>query len=83
MGQKIAGKVQVIIVADGRNKVQQSVLELLTATGCYQENLARPYVNNSKVNAHLFEYTTQISIDENLKFKGDEKTLHQFKSCSV
>lgn len=68
-------KVQVIIVADGRNKVQQSVLELLTATGCYQENLARPYVNNSKVNAHLFEYTTQISIDENLKFKGDEKNL--------
>ncbi|CAG84478.2 DEHA2A04642p [Debaryomyces hansenii CBS767] len=68
-------KIQVIIVADGRNKVNSSVLQLLTATGCYQENLARPYVNNKKVNAHLFEYTTQISIDENLKFKGDEKCL--------
>jgi Glycosyltransferases, probably involved in cell wall biogenesis len=68
-------KIQVIIVADGRNKVNESVLQLLTATGCYQENLARPYVNNKKVNAHLFEYTTQISIDENLKFKGDEKNL--------
>lgn len=68
-------KVQVIIVSDGRNKVNESVLQLLTATGCYQENLARPYVNNKKVNAHLFEYTTQISIDENLKFKGDEKSL--------
>ncbi|KAL6450408.1 CHS1 Chitin synthase 1 [Candida maltosa Xu316] len=68
-------KVQVIIVADGRNKVNESVLQLLTATGCYQDNLARPYVNNKKVNAHLFEYTTQISIDENLKFKGDEKNL--------
>ncbi|EEQ36401.1 hypothetical protein CLUG_00524 [Clavispora lusitaniae ATCC 42720] len=68
-------KVQVIIVADGRNKVSESVLQLLTATGCYQENLARPYVNNKKVTAHLFEYTTQISIDENLEFKGDEKSL--------
>lgn len=68
-------KVQVVIVADGRNKVNETVLQLLTATGCYQDNLARPYVNNKKVNAHLFEYTTQISIDENLKFKGDEKSL--------
>lgn len=68
-------KIQVVIVADGRNKVNDSVLELLTATGVYQGNLARPYVNNKKVNAHIFEYTTQISIDENLKFKGDEKNL--------
>ncbi|KAG7665026.1 CHS1 [[Candida] subhashii] len=68
-------KIQVVIIADGRNKVNESVLELLTASGCYQDNLARPYVNNQKVNAHLFEYTTQISIDENLKFKGDEKNL--------
>lgn len=68
-------KVQVIIMADGRNKVNSSILQLLTATGCYQDNLARPYVNNKRVNTHLFEYTTQISIDENLKFKGDEKNL--------
>ncbi|CAK7898160.1 chitin synthase 1 [[Candida] anglica] len=68
-------KIQVIIVSDGRNKVNESVLQLLTATGCYQDNLARPYVNNQPVTAHLFEYTTQISIDENLKFKGDEKSL--------
>ncbi|KAI3406464.2 CHS1 [Candida oxycetoniae] len=68
-------KIQVIIVADGRNKVNDAVLQLLTATGCYQENLARPYVNNKKVHSHLFEYTTQISIDENLKFKGHEKNL--------
>lgn len=68
-------KIQVIIVADGRNKVNESVLQLLTATGCYQDNLTRPYVNNKQVKAHLFEYTTQISIDEELKFKGDEKNL--------
>ncbi|KAI5950044.1 hypothetical protein CANMA_005398 [Candida margitis] len=68
-------KIQVIIVADGRNKVNESVLQLLTATGCYQDNLTRPYVNNKQVKAHLFEYTTQISIDEQLKFKGDEKNL--------
>lgn len=68
-------KIQVIIIADGRNKVNENTLQLLTATGVYQDNLARPYVNNKTVNAHLFEYTTQISIDENLKFKGDEKSL--------
>ncbi|KAL7664756.1 Chitin synthase [[Candida] zeylanoides] len=68
-------KVQVVIVADGRNKVNEGVLRLLTATGCYQDNLARPYVNSQRVTAHLFEYTTQISVDENLKFKGDEKSL--------
>lgn len=74
-GKNAWKKIQVIIVADGRNKVNESVLQMLTATGCYQDNLARPYVNNRKVNAHLYEYTTQISIDENLKFKGDEKNL--------
>lgn len=74
-GKESWKKIQVILIADGRNKVNESVLQLLTATGCYQDNLARPYVNNKKVNAHLFEYTTQISIDENLKFKGDEKSL--------
>lgn len=74
-GKELWKKVQVVIVADGRNKVNESVLQLLTATGCYQDNLARPFVNNKQVNAHLFEYTTQISIDENLKFKGDEKNL--------
>ncbi|KAA8898532.1 hypothetical protein DIURU_004652 [Diutina rugosa] len=68
-------KIQVVIVSDGRNKVNDGVLQLLTATGCYQDNLARPFVNNKAVKAHLFEYTTQISIDEQLKFKGDEKNL--------
>lgn len=74
-GKESWKKIQVVIIADGRNKVNESVLQLLTATGCYQGNLARPYVNNKKVNAHIFEYSTQISIDENLKFKGDEKSL--------
>lgn len=74
-GKESWKKVQVVIIADGRSKVNENVLQLLTATGCYQGNLARPYVNNKKVNAHIFEYTTQISIDENLKFKGDEKSL--------
>lgn len=74
-GKESWKKIQVIIIADGRNKVNENVLQLLTATGVYQGNLARPYVNNKKVNAHIFEYTTQISIDENLKFKGDEKSL--------
>ncbi|ODQ77977.1 glycosyltransferase family 2 protein [Babjeviella inositovora NRRL Y-12698] len=68
-------KVQVIIVSDGRNKISDGVLQLLTAIGVYQDKLTRAYVNEKEVNAHIFEYTTQLSIDENLKIKSSEKNL--------
>ncbi|KAH3670501.1 hypothetical protein OGAPHI_001016 [Ogataea philodendri] len=68
-------KVVVLIVADGRNKISAGVLQILSAMGIYQEGISKSLVNQKEVQAHLFEYTTQLSIDEDLKFSGSEKGL--------
>ncbi|GME93154.1 unnamed protein product [Ambrosiozyma monospora] len=68
-------KVVVVIVADGRNKVSPGVLEVLSAIGVYQEGIAKSFVNKKEVKSHLFEYTAQLSIDEDLKFVGADKGI--------
>ncbi|KAG7867647.1 hypothetical protein KL918_002244 [Ogataea parapolymorpha] len=68
-------KVVVMIVADGRNKISPGVLQILSAIGIYQEGIAKSLVNQKEVQAHLFEYTAQLSIDEDLKFSGIEKGI--------
>ncbi len=68
-------KVQVVIISDGRSKISPGVLDVLAAMGVYQEGIAKSYVNSKEVKAHLFEYTTQVSIGTNLKFKGAESGL--------
>ncbi|ODV87248.1 glycosyltransferase family 2 protein [[Candida] arabinofermentans NRRL YB-2248] len=68
-------KVVVMIVADGRNKIAPGVLQILSAIGVYQEGIAKSFVNKKEVQAHLFEYTAQLSIDESLKFAGSDKGL--------
>lgn len=68
-------KVQVVIVSDGRAKISPGVLEILAAMGVYQDGIAKSYVNSKEVKAHLFEYTTQVSIDTDLKFQGAEKGM--------
>ncbi|GMM27728.1 chitin synthase [Martiniozyma asiatica (nom. inval.)] len=65
-------KIVVCIVADGRNKVSDGVLEVLATMGVYQEGIAKSYVNQQEVQAHLFEYTAQVSVDEDLKIIGDK-----------
>ncbi|ODV97823.1 hypothetical protein PACTADRAFT_14325 [Pachysolen tannophilus NRRL Y-2460] len=74
-------KIVVVIVSDGRGKCSESVLEVLSAMGVYQSGIAKSFVNNKEVNAHLFEYTTQISIDEDLKFMGSEKGIVPVQIC--
>lgn len=68
-------KVVVAIIADGRKKVHPRVLDCLAALGVYQEGVAKNVVNGKRVEAHLYEYTTQLSIDSNLQFKGAERGL--------
>lgn len=51
------------------------VLDCLAALGVYQEGVAKNVVNGKRVEAHLYEYTTQLSIDSNLQFKGAERGL--------
>lgn len=61
-------KVQVIIVSDGRTKINQGSLDYLSALGVYQEDMAKSTVNGEAVKAHIFELTTQVSIDDELDY---------------
>ena len=68
-------KIVVCIVADGRKKVHPRTLNALAALGVYQEGIAKNIVNQKQVTAHVYEYTTQVSLDPDLKFKGAEKGI--------
>ncbi|KAG6836145.1 hypothetical protein H0H93_010914 [Arthromyces matolae] len=41
--------------------------------GAYQEGVAKNEINKMPVTAHIYEYTTQISVNPNLKIEGPEK----------
>jgi chitin synthase len=68
-------KIVVCIIADGRTKVHPRTLNALAALGVYQDGIAKNVVNQKPVAAHVYEYTTQVSLDESLKFKGAEKGI--------
>ncbi|KAG5766807.1 hypothetical protein H9Q72_005124 [Fusarium xylarioides] len=68
-------KIVVCIVSDGREKIHPRTLDALAAMGVYQHGIAKNYVNNRAVQAHVYEYTTQVSLDSDLKFKGAEKGI--------
>ena len=68
-------KIVVCIVSDGRRKVHPRTLDALAAMGVYQDGIAKNLVNQREVTAHVYEYTTQVSLDEDLKFKGAEKGI--------
>lgn len=68
-------KVVVCIVADGRKNVHPRVLDCLSAIGVYQEGVAQQDVDGAPVKAHIYEYTTQFSLDSRLHFKGGDKGI--------
>lgn len=68
-------KVVVAIVADGRRQIHPRVLDCLSALGVYQEGVAKTMVDEKPVSAHLYEYTTQLSIDSKIHFCGAENGL--------
>ncbi|KAH9828339.1 glycosyltransferase family 2 protein [Teratosphaeria destructans] len=68
-------KIVVCIISDGRAKVHPRTLDALAAMGCYQSGIAKNQVNQKDVTAHVYEYTTQVSLDADLKFKGAEKGI--------
>ncbi|KAJ3078025.1 Chitin synthase, class 1, partial [Quaeritorhiza haematococci] len=43
---------------------------LLGIMGAYQEGIIKTSINGDEVSAHLFEYTTQICVDPDMKVKG-------------
>ncbi|KAG9297729.1 hypothetical protein G9A89_011244 [Geosiphon pyriformis] len=68
-------KVTVCIVSDGRTKINQRTLSYLAAIGVYQDGVAKNKVNGKDVTAHIYEYTTQVSIDPDMKFKGADRGI--------
>src|SRR6266516_113972 len=46
---------------------------MLAAMGVYQDGVAKNAVNGKSVTAHIFEYTTQISIDPSLEFRYSDQ----------
>ncbi|KAF2455032.1 chitin synthase-domain-containing protein [Lineolata rhizophorae] len=68
-------KIVVCIICDGRQKVHPRTLDALAAMGVYQDGIAKNLVNQREVTAHVYEYTTQVSLDPELRFKGAEKGI--------
>ncbi|KAF5340785.1 hypothetical protein D9611_007290 [Ephemerocybe angulata] len=66
-------KVVVCIVSDGRAKINSRTLSVIAAMGAYQEGVAKTKVGTKPVTAHIYEYTTQISVTPSLKIEGGEK----------
>lgn len=74
-------KVSVILVSDGRAKVNQGALDYLAALGVYQEDMAKASVNGDPVKAHIFELTTQISINSDLEYVSKDIVPVQLVFC--
>ncbi|KAK5658209.1 hypothetical protein OQA88_2184 [Cercophora sp. LCS_1] len=68
-------KIVVCVVSDGREKIHPRTLDALAAMGVYQHGIAKNYVNQKAVQSHVYEYSTQVSLDSDLKFKGAEKGI--------
>ncbi|KAA1099577.1 Chitin synthase, class 3 [Puccinia graminis f. sp. tritici] len=68
-------KVVVCIVADGRKVIHPRVLDCLSVLGVYQDGVGSNMVQAQPVTAHIYEFTTQLSVDSDLKFKGLEKGI--------
>ncbi|CAG8742372.1 30377_t:CDS:2 [Gigaspora margarita] len=54
-------KIVICIISD-RNKINKRTLSYLKALGVYQDGFEKSKVNNKTVKAHIYEYTTPISI---------------------
>jgi chitin synthase len=68
-------KVVVCIVSDGRQKINSRTLSVVAAMGAYQEGIAKNKVNNVPVTAHIYEYTTQISVTPSMKLETAERGI--------
>jgi len=49
-------------------RINTRALAILAGLGVYQDGVAKDRVNGKPAIAHLFEYTTQITIDPSLQF---------------
>ncbi|WPH01738.1 Chitin synthase A [Acrodontium crateriforme] len=62
-GKEAWKKIVVCIVSDGRAKINPRTRSVLAAMGVYQDGIAKQQVNGQDVTAHLYEYTTQMTLE--------------------
>lgn len=55
-------KIVVCLVFDGIDNVDKSVFDVLATVGVYQDGIIKKDVNGKETVAHIFEYTSQISV---------------------
>lgn len=55
-------KIVVCIVSDGRSKINEKSLALLSSLGCFQDGFAKDEINDKSVAMHVYEHTTMVNI---------------------
>ncbi|KAL5393113.1 Chitin synthase, class 1 [Paraphaeosphaeria minitans] len=55
-------KIVVCLVFDGIDNVDKEVFDILATVGMYQDGILKKDVNGKETVAHIFEYTSQISV---------------------
>ncbi|SJM85692.1 related to Chitin synthase 1 [Zygosaccharomyces bailii] len=72
-------KIVVCVVSDGRAKVSEKALALLSALGCYQDGFAKDEINGKKVRMHVYEHTTMMNIthvsEKGLELESNSNTV--------
>jgi len=58
-------KIVVCLVFDGIEKADKNVLDVLATIGVYQDQIIKKKVDQLETVAHIFEYTTQLSVTPN------------------
>ncbi|KAH9483069.1 Chitin synthase, class 1 [Psilocybe cubensis] len=56
-------KITVALIVDGLEPMDKSVLDVLATVGVYQDGVMKKQVDEKDTVAHIFEYTTQLSVD--------------------
>ncbi|KAI6151952.1 glycosyltransferase family 2 protein [Pisolithus tinctorius] len=56
-------RIVVALIVDGLEPMDKSVLDILATVGVYQDGVMKKQVDGKDTVAHIFEYTTQLSVD--------------------
>lgn len=70
-------KIVVCLVFDGIGPVDKETLDVLATIGLFQDGVMKKDVDGKETSAHIFEYTTQLSVTANQKLHrplNDEDT---------
>ena len=69
-------RVVVSLVFDGIDPCDKEALDVLATMGVYQDGVMKRQVNDKETVAHLFEYTTQVSVDTTPQLVQPSPTSH-------